>query len=48
MSKGCPCEYPDKAGFQPVGEFCWGKGQEPASLLHFIHFRPTADRKCEA
>lgn len=32
--------------FEPVGEFCWGKGQKPADILHLIRFKPTEDKTC--
>lgn len=34
-------------GFEPVGEFCWGKGEKPADiLLHLVRFKPTEDKTC--
>lgn len=34
------------AGFEPLGEFCWEKGQKPANILHLIRFKPTKDNAC--
>lgn len=33
-------------GFQPVGEFCWGKGHKPADIMHLLRFKPTKDKSC--
>lgn len=32
--------------FEPVGEFCWAKGQKPADILHMVRFKPTKDKTC--
>jgi GNAT superfamily N-acetyltransferase len=33
--------------FQTVDEFCWGKGQKPAKILHMVRFKPE-DHQCPA
>jgi len=35
-----------RQGFEPVGEFCWAKGQQPAEIMHLVKFRPTKDKTC--
>ncbi len=36
----------ERVGFQNVGEFCWGKDEKPASILHMVRFKPTEDMSC--
>lgn len=36
----------EASGFEPIGEFCWEKGQKPANILHLIRFKPTKDKTC--
>lgn len=35
-----------RSGFDTVGEFCWGKSQKPADILHLVRFKPTQDKTC--
>lgn len=35
-----------KAGFQKVGKFCWGAGEEPADIEHFILYPTDRKGKC--
>ena len=29
-----------RAGFRPVNRFCWGKGEKPADILHYVRVSP--------
>lgn len=33
-----------RAGLKPVSRFCWGKGQKPADVLHFVKTPPTGGK----
>ncbi len=32
------------AGLHAVNKFCWGKGQKPAEILHYVRVRPQGNR----
>jgi len=35
-----------RAGFHQINQFCWGKGEKPADILHFVRVSPR-NGKCE-
>ena len=35
-----------RAGFQEVNQFCWGRDEKPASILHLVRLPPTKGSKC--
>jgi len=35
----------ERAGFRPVNEFCWARGQKPATVMHYVRLAPK-DRSC--
>ena len=35
----------ERLGFTERTRFCWGAGQKPADILHYVKFPPQADGK---
>lgn len=35
----------EKQGFRTVNRFCWGKGEKPADILHYVKLPPKGRKK---
>lgn len=36
--------WKNRHGFRQVSRFCWGEGEEPVDVLHFVQFPPDMDK----
>jgi ribosomal protein S18 acetylase RimI-like enzyme len=36
----------ERNGFRTVNRFCWGEGEKPADVMHYVHVPPKGRRQC--